>query len=275
MQKKIDTTYLDQLRGVIHSSKGGWIVGEGVHNHGYSMMEDFVGHVSYMQVTVLNATGRLPDKNFTAMLEAIFIGASWPDSRIWCNQIGAFGGTMRTSPSAATLAGALAADSRAYGTYPLVEGVSFIQMALREKQRNLSIGDIIAKEHKLHPSQGYIMGYSRPVAKGDARIPALERTRKKLGLPKGDHLKLAFKIAKYIHKNTGEYINASGYVSALLSDNGFSALEAGRIITTIVSSGVMACYVDTQSRPAQSFLPLRCSDIKYTGKPPRVLPNST
>lgn len=39
--------FWDERRGKIQSKKGGWVVGKGVFNHGYSMMDDLVGKASY------------------------------------------------------------------------------------------------------------------------------------------------------------------------------------------------------------------------------------
>ncbi|MCW9048381.1 MAG: hypothetical protein OQK46_09920 [Gammaproteobacteria bacterium] len=62
-------------------------------------------------------------------------------------------------------------------------------------------------------------------------------------------------------------------MSAFLSDHGFTPIEAYRIFSFIVASGVTACYADSRDKEADTFLPLHCEDIKYTGKAPRNLPN--
>ena len=46
------TEQWDSLRGVIRTKKGGWIVGKAVYSHGYSMLEEFPGKVSYFQVVI-------------------------------------------------------------------------------------------------------------------------------------------------------------------------------------------------------------------------------
>ena len=273
MTKKTDTTFLDQKRGVIHSRKGGWIMGKAVFNHGYSMMDDLIGKVTFTQLMVMNATGRLPSKRLGKWFEASLFCTSWPDHRIWCNQIGALGGTSRTPAMSATIAGTLAADSRAYGVPPVVESIKFIQKALRKKREGVKTKKIIADELGRQIGSSYIIGYSRPLATGDVRVPAMERIRKKLGFAAGAHLKLAFKISRHLHKSVNEQINAGGYLAAFLADQGFSATEVERIYATMVYSGVVACYADTSERPAGTFLPLRCSDVHYKGKPARSVPD--
>lgn len=262
----------DERRGKIQSKKGGWVVGKGVFNHAYSMMDDLVGKVSYMQVVVLNATGRLPERPVADWFDAIHICLSWPDPRIWCNQIGALGGAMRASVVASTTAGVLAADAKSYGIKPLIPGVHFIQAALLDFKRGLSVDEIIRNECAKHRGKPNIMGYARPLAKGDERVVAMERVQQRLGLPSGEHLQLAGQIEQSLLNNFDESMNINGYMSAFLSDLGYTADEVYRIFAVLVTSGVTACYVDTRDKAPDTFLPLRCADIEYTGKLARPVP---
>lgn len=266
-----DTSFWDQRRGKIYSKKGGWKVGEAVYCHGYSMMDDLVGKVSYMQVIILNATGRLPDKAFAEWVEAGYICMSYPDSRIWCNQIGALSGSVKTSPVAATCAGTLAMDSYAYGAKTSQEGVKFIQQALIAYDSGFSVADIVQANSHFRNGKPQIMGYSRPIANGDERIEAMEHVRKELGFSVDKHLALAFEIDTYLFKNFDECMNLNGYMSAFLSDQGLTVDEIYRIFSTFVTSGVTACYVDTCDNAPNAFLPLRCEDIEYVGKPERTI----
>jgi hypothetical protein len=265
--------FWDTQRGTIRSRKGGWKIGEGVFSHGYNMMEDLVGSTSYFQVMVLHATGRLIEKKFADRIEAVFICLSWPDPRIWCNQIGALGGTMRASVVASTAAGILAGDSKLYGQKPLLEGVRFIKQVLEEKKAGLSAAQIVDNECKKHRGKPFVMGYARPIAKGDERVTTLEKFSKKLDFKVGEHLKLAYEIDMIMSERYGESININGYSSAVLADHGFTPQEAYQLAAIIVASGVTACYIDTLERPPESFLPLRCDDIDYQGPPPREVPD--
>lgn len=271
-QSVVDTRIWDRNRGVVRSGVGGWIIGRGVINRGFDMMDDFVGKLSYMQVVIFNATGRMPERRLADFFEAVHICLSWPDPRIWCNNIGALGGTSRASALASTLAGTLATDARSYGIRPLLEGLEFIQNANVQHQNGVSVEEIVQKEAARHGGKPSMMGYARPIAKGDERVPALERVRVEKGFPIGEHLSLAFAINDYIAETFSESINVNGYVSAFWSDQGFTPDEAYRIMAVGVSSGVTACYLDTQSKPAGTFMPLQCDDIDYQGVPPRKLP---
>lgn len=267
-----DTSFWDDRRGRIFSSKGGWRIGEGIFSHGFNMMEDFVGTISYMQLVVLNATGRLPERRLADWVEAVYICLSWPDPRIWCNAMGALGGSFRTTALAATSAGLLAMDSRIYGAKTLIEGVTFVQRALIDKKNGSSTFDIINAECNQHNGKPSIMGYARPIAKGDERICAMERVAKKLEFEVGEHLKLAYEIDAMLDENYNESMNINGYVSAFLSDQGFTPDEVYRLFSTLVASGVTACYVEEVGKLPGSFTPLRCEDIEYRGPRQRSVP---
>ena len=262
----------EQYHGKVITSRGGWKIGQGVKCCGYDMMTELVGKASYMQVVMLNATGRLPSRALADWVEAIHICLSWPDPRIWCNRIGALAGTSRTSSVAATSLGLLAAESNSYGIKPLLSGVEFIQYAWQQVKSGISVEDFIQEEVKKYGGKPFLMGYIRPIAKGDERIPAMELISKELGFSTGKHLALAYDIEKTLNKKYGETMNVNGYVSAFLSDQGFNPEEVYRIFSFVVVSGVTACFSDTEQRIEGGFSPLKTSDISYKGPAYRKLP---
>ena len=263
----------DEYRHVIRSYNGGWRIGEAVYCHGYSIMDDLVGNISYMQMVILNITGKLPPRRLADWFEARQICMSWPDPRIWCNHVAALAGTLRTSSVAATTAGVLASDSRAYGgPRTIIEGMSFIQQALKNCQNGMTAYDLVQQACARHGGKPAIMGYARPIAKGDERIKAMERVRLELGFSIGPHLALAKEIEQVLIEEHDEGMNINGYVSAFLSDEGFTGEEVNRISSVLVASGVTACYVDTMKRPAETFNALRCEDVIYEGPGPRKVP---
>jgi citrate synthase len=267
------TALLDQYRGVVRSRTGAWFPGKGVYSHGYSMMDELVGEKSYFQVLILNATGKMVDRPVADWVEAIYICLSWPDPRIWCNQIGALGGTVQSSVVAATVAGTLASDSRTYGVRPLIEGVEFIQAAMQQQKTGMDVAAIVESECAKHGGKPYIVGYARPIAKGDERLEAMERVSEGLGFTEGEHLLLAYAIEEELRERFDEGMNINGYMSAFLSDQGFTAQEVYQMFSLLAMSGVTACYLDTLNRPVGSFLPLRCQDMDYQGKSPRPVPD--
>lgn len=265
--------WLDSRRNKIFSFNGGWFPGKGVYCHGYSMMDELIGKKTYFQIMILNATGRLVDKSVADWSEGIYGCLSWPDPRIWCNQIGALAGTARASNLVATVMGSLAADSRTYGSLPIVEGATFIQQALKKYKEGMSAAQIVAEIANANSGKPMIVGYVRPIAKGDERLVAMERVSADLGVIQGEHVALAYEIEKYMRETYDEGMNINGYVAAIMSDNGFTPQEIYNISAVAVASGVTACYQDTVKRPPNSFLPLRCEDIDYQGQAPRPVPD--
>ena len=272
LKQKNDPSFWDRRRGVIFSKKGGIVFGKGVYCHGYDMMEELVGRASYFQVMLLSITGRLPEKRLADILEAMFLGSSYPDDRIWCNQIGSLAGTTGASPVAAVSAGILASDSDLYGPGTVQKSAAFISRALIKQQQGASIEAIIRSHQRNPGAKPIIVGYARPVANGDERISALQRISHELGFTEGEHLRLALEIDAYLRGRFGETINLTGYLTAFLCDQGFTPLEIYRICSTSVSSGVLACYAESADQPPESFFPLQCGDIDYQGKPPRDVP---
>lgn len=271
-KNKMNTNFWDEKRGRIRSSKGGWIIGEAVYNHGYSIMDDLVGKASFFQVLVLNVTGRMPDPSLGKWLDALFICFSWPDSRIWCNQVGALAATMRTSPTAGISAGILASDSRMYGPGALLPGIKFISEALSKKKKGKTAGEII-EEHPKRNEKGspVIMGFAHPIVNGDDRVFAMRNVAISLGFQQGEHERLAFEIESLMKIKYHEGMNLLGYMVSFLCDQGFSSNEIRTMLGALVNSGIHACFEESYSQPPESFFPLRCEDIDYQGKPPRPL----
>ena len=272
-QKINDTSFWDKRRGIIHTAKGGWIIGEAVYNQGYSMMDDLVGKKTFFQVLMLNATGRLPDKRLADWLEALFVCLSWPDARIWCNQIGSLAGTMKCTPVAAVSAGILAADSRMYGPGTQITGASFILEALRKKNIGKTAETII-KEFSpgCQGAVPTIPGFVRPLTRGDERVTAIDQVTQKLGFARGAHLGLAFEIEKVMLEKYQEGINLLGYSAAFLCDQALTARQQYRLVSAMVNSGVHACYAEAADNPPESFFPLQCEDIDFQGHAPRPVP---
>lgn len=272
LKQKNDTSFWDRRRGVIFSKKGGIVFGKGVYCYGHDLMEELAGRASYFQVLLLSITGRLPEKRLADILEVMFLGTSYPDARIWCNQIGSLAGTMGASPVAAVSAGILASDSDLYGPGTLKKSADFIRQAQIKRQDGASVEEIIRACQRNPKAKPFIVGYARPVANGDERIAAMQRVSRELCFPEGKHVRLALEVDAYLHDRFGERINMTGYATAFLCDQGYTPLEIYRFSSFAVSSGVLACYAEVADQSPESFFPLQCGDIDYQGKPPRDVP---
>ena len=261
--------FLDENRNKIVSNRGGWRLGEAVWVSGHSMMEDLIGKKSYFSVLLLNLTQRMPEDRLAQWFEANFICLSYPDSRLWCNQIGTFAGSLRASPAAGICAGSLAADSRQYGGQALLRSAEFIQQAKVYADGGMPVKDIIETELNSRDvktaTKAAIPGYFRPFADADERVFAMEIVRKDLDFDVGPHLALANAVSDKLQEEYGEVINYAGYCSAFLSDHGFSTQEIYRAHSLWVNSGVHACYAEANDKLPETFMPLRCDDVEYSG----------
>lgn len=264
--------FWDDRRGRIVTKIGKWVGGEDVQIRQYSLLHDLFMQKSYMQVLVLNATGRLVSAELACWLENNFMVMSYPDARIWCNQVGAFAGQMQASPSSATAAGCLAADSRAYGgSLTSRLAMQFIQRAVQQIQAGMTLEELVSSVPLRHGKPA-IIGFARPVSRHDERIEPHRNMTAALGFADGPHLTLANQLSDYLLATYGMGINIGGYTAAFMSDQGFTPDDVYRIKNLCVASGVTACYIDQLQQPQHSFLALQCQDVRYDGIAPRSVP---
>jgi len=271
INKPHNVQFWDGKQNKITTSIGKWEGGKDVTIRGYSLFNDLFDQVSYFQVLVLNVTGRLISKSLSTWLENNFMVMSYPDARIWCNQVGALSGSLNSSPTAATAAGALCADSRIYGgSQSTLVSMNFIQNAQLDFEQGLTIEDIISK---LPIKQGVpaVPGFVRPVASDDERIEPHKKMTQRLKFTLGKYSELAEKISIYMENKYTMGMNIDGYSAAFLLDREFSPEEIYQINALRVASGVTACYIDNLQHPENSFLPLQCENIEYTGPQKRSL----
>jgi hypothetical protein len=268
----ISLEYWDSRRGVIYSRVGGWSIGGAVTCRGKDLLHELLPHYSYVQILVFSLTGKLISRNLADWIESGYATISYPDHRIWCNQIGTLCGELEASPVAAAAAGCLAADSTIYGSRPVRAGMQFIQDALSRRQAGDTVEQIIEAHLRKQRGVMNITGYTRPIAIGDERVPVLRDRARQLGMEAGPHELLSREIDRYLDEKYDERINVNGIVSAIFADHGLTPDDGYHICAVGVTAGVMACYLDYLNQPADSFLPLRCDDIDYQGVAPRELP---
>ena len=270
MSSKNTHQHWDQRHGKILSRKGGWEIGKGIQLHGYSLLDDLVGSRSFFQVLILGITGKLPEERFAKWVEATFLCMSWPDPRIWCNQVSTYAGELRTSSVNAVAAGIMSSESMMYGIGAGLEAIKFIHQAHKHTLAGGKVDDFIETIAKTR-NVLKVPGYGRPIAKGDERVVALIDYAAELGFTEGPYVKLALEIEDYLQKNYQESINVAGYMAAFASDQGYSITEMHRMITMLVSGGLHSCYAESRDQASDSFLPLRCDDFEYTGPEERKI----
>ena len=265
----------DRGRGVIRSRKGGWIIGRGVYYGRYSLLDDLVGRVSYFQTLLLAVLDELPERRIADWAEAMYQCMSYPDSRLWCNQIGSLSGATRTSAIAGVTTGILASDSHMYGSGIVVkDAYEFLQQGVMQKKTKalLPLPQILRDSVRRRGKRFIIPGFGRPLASGDERIAAMERVGKELGLEAGPYLTFAYDVERYLLETQGDSLNLTGYGVAAMMDIGWTLPQIQRVYAVAATCGVVTCYSEAYDNPPESFLPLRCEDIEYRGHAPRPVP---
>lgn len=266
-----DTTFWDERRRHIRTRIGQWLGGRDVRVGNRWLLRDLLAELSVTQLAVLNITGRLIDKRLGTWLEKTVFFTSYPDHRIWCNQLGALAGNGKTSPVAATAAGILAADSKAYGSkvqYLTVQSLADLQA---DYAAGVSLVELVAR-FPLRNGVPSISGFARPVKVLDERLEPMRRFSAELGFVPGVYVTFVETLAEHLRRHHQADMNAAAYACAFLMDQGFSAMEVYRIRTADVLSGVLACYGDLYDSPAHAFLPQTCTDVQYQGVARRPVP---
>ncbi len=271
LNKKINTKLWDEYRGFIRTKKGGWRIGKDVLIYDYSLFYDIMKSKSLFQTLLLSITGRMPTRALADWIEQAYHCTSFPDPRLWCNQSSALAGTMKCSPIAAALAGVMTSDTKVYGA----RATSIISDFLKKTMlRKCEPGFTLDKYLKVDDSEkgeikNRIPGFNRPIANGDLRCTVMVDIARKYGFVEGKYEKLALEIHTYMKERGFSGMNVGAYVAAFMLDQGFSTTEIYRIFALSVSVGAIACYTDAFDRPAETFMPLQCSDYEYQGPPQR------
>ena len=266
--------FWDDNRNQIRSVKGGWRIGEGVFLYQHNLLAELMGDASYFQVMTLSVTGELPSRKFADWLEAYYVCMSFPDPRIWCNQIASLAGSSRCTPVSAVATGNLASDSSLYGPGCALAATAFIREAT---QWDASEGALTEFFETRVYRRGRLLapGYSRPIARGDERVVRLRSYADRLGFKSGPHLQAADELEQLIFAQSGDSMNLLGYVAAFMLDQGISPEHSYALTSLSVSAGLLSCFEEATTNPSGGFLPLRCDDIEYRGVPQRQLPEET
>ena len=261
-----DTKFWDERNNKIFSHVGHWQGGVDVIIENHSLMHELMKNASLMQVHILNATGKYVERSIANWLEINFMGLSYPDSRIWCNQISAYAADTNASAVAAVSAAILSTDSRAYGgSQTTFSCMTFLATSYHKYIHGESLSSIISGE-KVKNGKPIIVGFARPIDKDDERLKPYELMQKHLAIEVGPYLKFAKQLSAYLDQHYSLTINSGGYASAFLLDQGFTPIDGYNVKAYAVASGAIACHRNLVASPPNSFLPLQCSDVQYTGK---------
>jgi len=264
----------DEYRGIIKTTKGGWKIGNGISIHGHSLLDELVPNCSWFQIWILSVTGKLPERRLADWTETVWSCLSYPDPRIWCNQVAALAGTSRCSPVSATSAAVMTSDAMLYASWAAKHAAKFFEDTLPLWTSGKTIEEILSSRPMNSKGCPIVPGFSRPVANGDERIPLVEKQTLRFGFEKGICLQYAYTIHHYLKQNFNEEINGGGYVPAFLLDQGMTPEDIYNFYSMGVQAGAMSCFIDAKLRPPEAFLPMKCDDIEYVGINFRTYPHS-
>ena len=220
--------------------------------------------VKWMELLLFGITGRRFNSNQLRLFEGIWvISTSYPDHRIWNNAVASLGGTVRTTAALAVSAATAVSEANIYGFKPMLRVFDLLRRLNDECSRGVSLSLLLDQERQ----QGRIIpGYGRPIADSDERIVPLMKLAESLSLSSGQHVKLAFSVEEVLcQRNNKLRMNVAALMAALCADQGLSSLEYKYYILFCFSAGMLPCYLETSSRLAGTFLPLRCDRIAYRG----------
>ena len=110
------------------------------------------------------------------------------------------------------------------------------------------------------------------MATGDERVLAMNTLTEELGFTWVPYMSLARDIDQYMLSKYSESMNLVTLMVRFLRDQEWSLAQILQVLSIMVTAGVAACYSEAYEKPAETFLPLQCTDIDYCGAAPRTVP---
>lgn len=222
-----------------------------------------LAHLNWFELNLYGITGRTFSQAELKILNYIWCSTSYADIRIWPNRIASFAGSSRTTPILAMVAGISSCDAELFVAKPLVSCLSMYRNFEKQIKSGASLIDLLEEKLK---SKRTIFGFGRPISSIDERVPHFVEFLNSLEQDTGFCFKLAFQIESYLKSNKNIRMNIAALYAAVCADLGFTEMEMNLYVTLLVYAGMPPCYLDTLEKPPGTLLPLKCSDIKYTGR---------
>jgi hypothetical protein len=249
-------------RGRLRTRMGAVFVGERAVFRGHDLHAD-LHDMDWMALYVFGITGRRFTPGEIRLMHAIWTFTSYPDARLWNNRVAALAGTTRSTGNLGLAAALAVSEASTYGRGIDVEALDF----LRRTRRALDAGESLEAcvQAQLHTYRR-IAGFGRPIADRDERIEPTMVLARALGLADGAHVRLAFDIEKFLLAGRWRmHMNYGALAAALAGDLGFSVQEYYLFMLLAFVAGMPPCFIEASEKPAGTFLPLACDDIRYAG----------
>lgn len=254
----------------IRTSLGG-VIDASIQFMGYDTTHEIAPRFSQTEALLLWLLGRKPSEIETRIIDMLVTINTYPDIRIWSIRAGAFAAAKGAPLATAFGVSQAASNGKIFGVQTAKKTVSFLN-TVRKKLPDKSLSQIIEELKQ----NGYIFpGYGRPVIQGpDERVLKIHSLMKEYGHQQGVYGKLQKGIAQVIQKKYKLYPNFSAVFVPLLMDKPFY-LQADKIESFCFYLNQLSSLASIEeisaSTSAKPLLPLKISDVEYTGKNKRSL----
>lgn len=244
---------------------GAWFAGERVVFRGLDLFTELFDK-DWIEVWYFTITGRWFEKKQIELFSRLWVlCTSFPEPRIWSNRVAALSGSACSTAMLGLSAATAVVEGKYYGGQAVYASCDFIKRAKTwAVDQGGDLETMVLQEIK--KTRQIPVGFGRPVINRDERVPHVLRLARELGFDDGSHLQVALEvenILKSMRYRAG--LNAGGITAALSADQGLSAKEFYRVASVIFSAGIMACYMDAESKEVGTLFPLRCERIAYQG----------
>ncbi|PAJ73807.1 hypothetical protein CJF42_13835 [Pseudoalteromonas sp. NBT06-2] len=221
-----------------------------------------LGDKTWFELLIFGIKARKYSLKEVKILNYIWLSTSYPDPRIWPNQVMALAGSVRASICLANSAAMALTEATIYGQTAFTKGFDlFKRVNIRLKQGKL-LDEILKQEIK---ENNILYGYGRPISATDERVPHFMKKVSDLGFKSGKYYKIAFDIGDYLKRNKGLEMNISALYNAICADLGFTLLEYQAFMIHCFNAGMLPCYLEARDNAEGDFFNLPVSAVKYLG----------
>ncbi len=246
---------------------GAWFPGERVVFRGCDLHHD-LGRLEWIDLYMFAITGRHLPHHHLQMINALWVQTSYPDPRLWNNQVSALAGTARSTGNLAIAASMAVSEATIYGRRTDIRAIDFLQHTRRALAQGADVVELV--EQRLAQTRS-LPGYGRPVVSRDERILNLMPLVEEYGFAEGEYVRLVFSIEKILEQQRRRLrLNYGGLAAALGAEMGLSPREHYLGSMMAFLAGMIPCFLDGADKPEGSLLPLRCSRLEYEGHPRRA-----
>jgi len=257
------------LHGEDHhvTGMGAWFPGERVVFRGCDL-HDELGRLDWLELYGFAITGRHLPRRHLKMINALWVQTSFPDPRLWNNQVSALAGTARSTGNLAIAASLAVSEATIYGRRADIRAIDFLLRTRVAQDQGADLEELVEERLAV---DGILPGFGRPVVSQDERVRKLWPLVEEYGFAEGRHVELALAIQETLARSRRRLrLNYGGLAAALGADMGMSPREhyLGSILTFL--AGMIPCFLDANSKPEGSLLPLRCTRLEYQGGPRRT-----